>query len=186
MYIAAISALVFLVMAFEQKSTVGVYQTTQDSLISYIDSLQHVDTGPRDLKQERDSLVLSLAQELQVPPTLALAIARVENPRADSMAISPRGAVGLMQVRAPGAMETSTARVHRRELVERICGDQSLLFERMCNIRVGLMILKDYLRQHDGDWDKAQRAYNGALHFRTAGDRYVAKVQTELDKLEID
>ncbi len=137
-----------------------------NSLSAVIDSLeQELSLRPRDMRVERDSLVAWEARQLGVPAMLAIAVAQVENPRADSTAVSRRGAVGLMQVMAG---------VHL-PLIRRECRNRHIV-ERRCNIRVGLLILRSYYDSL-GTWEQALRAYNGALDYRSAGDRYVASVE---------
>ncbi len=137
-----------------------------NSLVTVIDSLeQELSLRPRDLRAERDSLVAWEARQLGVPAVLALAVAQVENPRADSTAVSRRGAVGLMQVMAGMHLP----------LIRRECRNRHIV-ERRCNIRVGLIILRSYYDSL-GTWEQALRAYNGALDYVSAGDRYVASVE---------
>lgn len=141
---------------------------------------------PPDPFQERDSMVVRIAREIGIDPILALAVAYVENPEADSTAVSRAGAVGLMQVMSPDALTARGNREaarHRTNLITRVCGSVDRLVERSCNIRVGLLIYRDYLIQYDGNERLALVAYNGALAYPRAAARYVAAVRSHVDRL---
>jgi len=140
---------------------------------------------PPDPIVERDSMVVRIARELDLDPVLALAVAYVENPGADSAAVSRAGAVGLMQVMTPAALERRgnvTAAMHRTALIVRVCGRPERIVQRACNVRVGLLIYKDYLRAY-GDERRALVAYNGALAYPRAAARYVAAVRAHAERI---
>jgi soluble lytic murein transglycosylase-like protein len=84
---------------------------------------------------------------LALPPDLVMAMIDVES-RFDTWAVSPAGAVGLMQVMPfwPGQLGV------RNELV-RIAP----------NIRMGCEILRFYLREEHLDWVRALARYNGSV-----------------------
>jgi soluble lytic murein transglycosylase-like protein len=84
---------------------------------------------------------------LQLPPDLVLALIEVES-RFDSWAVSPAGAVGLMQVMP----------FWPREL-----GVQNQLVRVAPNIRMGCEILRYYLRAEHHDWTRALARYNGSV-----------------------
>jgi soluble lytic murein transglycosylase-like protein len=84
---------------------------------------------------------------LQLPPDLVLALIDVES-RFDSWAVSPAGAVGLMQVMP----------FWPREL-----GVQNQLVRVAPNIRMGCEILRYYLRAEHHDWTRALARYNGSV-----------------------
>ena len=84
---------------------------------------------------------------LQLPPDLVLALIDVES-RFDRWAVSPVGAVGLMQVMP----------FWPREL-----GVQNQLVRVEPNIRMGCEILRYYLRAENRNWSRALARYNGSL-----------------------
>lgn len=98
---------------------------------------------------ERDSIVAQAARDVGVPPALAVAVSHVENWTGDSLAISPRGAVGLMQV-------LPRFWAHTFDLD---CGAAPLL-ARAKNACVGVHVLA-YEFQRFGTWGPALRAYGG-------------------------
>jgi soluble lytic murein transglycosylase-like protein len=83
---------------------------------------------------------------LQLPPDLVLALIEVES-RFDPWAVSPAGAVGLMQVMP----------FWPREL-----GVQNQLVRVAPNIRMGCEILRYYLRAENRNWSRALARYNGS------------------------
>lgn len=143
------------------------------------DALQEaLELRPRNLRVERDSMVVRSAIRLGVDPQLALAIAHVENGAADSTAVSSAGAVGIMQVMPPAALARrgdEAGAVSRERLIRNVCGDARLIV-RQCNVDVGLIIFRDYLRVHQNE-ERALAAYNGALRYPSAADRYVSLVR---------
>jgi len=84
---------------------------------------------------------------LALPPDLVLALIDVES-RFDTWAVSPAGAVGLMQVMP----------FWPREL-----GVQNQLVRIAPNIRMGCEILRFYLRAEHMNWTRALARYNGSL-----------------------
>ncbi len=84
---------------------------------------------------------------LQIPPDLVLALMEVES-RFDRWAVSPAGAVGLMQVMP----------FWPREL-----GVQNQLVKIAPNIRMGCEILRYYLRAEHRNWSLALARYNGSV-----------------------
>jgi soluble lytic murein transglycosylase-like protein len=84
---------------------------------------------------------------LPIPPDLVLALIEVES-RFDPWAVSPAGAVGLMQVMPfwPQAL-----------------GVQNQLVRVAPNIRMGCEILRYYLRAEHHDWTRALARYNGSI-----------------------
>jgi len=83
---------------------------------------------------------------LPLPPDLVLSMIDVES-RFDPWAVSPAGAVGLMQVMP----------FWPREL-----GLQNQLVRVAPNIRMGCEILRFYLRVEHHDWPRALARYNGS------------------------
>ena len=84
---------------------------------------------------------------LPLPPDLVLALIEVES-RFDRWAVSPAGAVGLMQVMP----------FWPREL-----GVQNQLVRVAPNIRIGCEILRYYLRAENRNWPRALARYNGSV-----------------------
>ena len=84
---------------------------------------------------------------LQLPPDLILALMEVES-RFDPWAVSPAGAVGLMQV---------------MPFWPRQLGVQNQLVRVAPNIRMGCEILRYYLRVENHDWTRALARYNGSV-----------------------
>jgi soluble lytic murein transglycosylase-like protein len=84
---------------------------------------------------------------LQIPPDLVLALMEVES-RFDRWAVSPAGAVGLMQVMP----------FWPREL-----GVQNQLVKVAPNIRMGCEILRYYVRAENRNWTRALARYNGSV-----------------------
>ena len=84
---------------------------------------------------------------LELPPDLVLALIEVES-RFDPWAVSPAGAVGLMQVMP----------FWPREL-----GVQNQLVRVAPNIRMGCEILRYYLRAEHRNWMRALARYNGSV-----------------------
>jgi soluble lytic murein transglycosylase-like protein len=83
---------------------------------------------------------------LQLPPDLVLAMIEVES-RFDRWAVSPAGAVGLMQV---------------MPFWPRQLGVQNQLVRIAPNIRMGCEILRYYLRAENRNWSRALARYNGS------------------------
>jgi soluble lytic murein transglycosylase-like protein len=84
--------------------------------------------------------------KLKLPPDLVLALIEVES-RFDPWAVSPAGAVGLMQV---------------MPFWPRQLGVQNQLVRSAPNIRMGCEILRYYLRVERGNWSRALARYNGS------------------------
>lgn len=84
---------------------------------------------------------------LQLPPDLILALIEVES-RFDPWAVSPAGAVGLMQV---------------MPFWPRQLGVQNQLVRVAPNIRMGCEILRYYLRVENHNWTRALARYNGSV-----------------------
>jgi soluble lytic murein transglycosylase-like protein len=84
---------------------------------------------------------------LALPPDLVLALIEVES-RFDAWAVSPAGAVGLMQV---------------MPFWPRQLGVQNQLVRVAPNIRMGCEILRYYLRAEHMNWTRALARYNGSV-----------------------
>lgn len=119
---------------------------------------------PPSMSDQRDSIVAQEARRAGVSVALALDVSHVENTGGDSMAVSKRGAVGIMQV-LPSYWQ------HKFE-DECDCGS---LFLRRRNACVGVHVLGGYLQQYK-TVAQALRAYHGSLRFPAAGEKYIAQV----------
>ncbi len=84
---------------------------------------------------------------LELPPDLVLALIEVES-RFDAYAVSPAGAVGLMQVMPFWPHEL---------------GAQNQLVRVAPNIRMGCEILRYYLLVENRNWARALARYNGSV-----------------------
>jgi soluble lytic murein transglycosylase-like protein len=84
---------------------------------------------------------------MQLPPDLVLALIEVES-RFDRWAVSPAGAVGLMQVMPFWPQQL---------------GVQNQLVRVAPNIRMGCEILRYYLRAENHNWSRALARYNGSV-----------------------
>jgi soluble lytic murein transglycosylase-like protein len=84
---------------------------------------------------------------LALPPDLVMAMIDVES-RFDTWAVSPAGAVGLMQV---------------MPFWPRQLGVQNELVRIAPNIRMGCEILRFYLREEHLNWARALARYNGSV-----------------------
>jgi soluble lytic murein transglycosylase-like protein len=93
-------------------------------------------------------LVYTEAQRHNLMPELVLAVIDVES-RFDPLALSSKGAMGLMQVMPFWAAELGA-----------MVGD---LFDIPTNIRFGCAILRQYLERERGDLLPALQRYNGSL-----------------------
>ena len=111
------------------------------------------------------SRLRAIARELGLAPRLALGMAQVES-GFDHGAVSPRGAIGVLQV------------------TPRLAGEhfeiaRELLFDPEVNIRVGLLHMKSLLERFDDNLDLSLAAYNaGAKRVVHAGYRVPAIPET--------
>lgn len=93
--------------------------------------------------KEINNLVKNIASDYQVDPDLVKAVIRAES-SFDSFAVSPKGAVGLMQL-----MPGTAARFY----VENA-------FDPEQNIKAGVLYLKELLNLYNGNLDYSLAAYN--------------------------
>lgn len=106
-------------------------------------------------RPETDALAESifiLAQRHRLDPQIVLAVMHVES-RFNAFALSPVGAMGLMQVMPATGEELAT------QLGVRWRGAQTL-FDPMVNLRLGVAYLKQLENRYDGDMAIALAAYN--------------------------
>lgn len=105
----------------------------------------------RTLSQERDSIVRAEALRAGVPPGLAVAVSHVEDTSGDSLALSSRGAVGIMQV-----LPTYWLDAFKDE-----CYGGRSLFDRARNACVGVRILALYHTRYR-TWTNTFCHYHGS------------------------
>jgi soluble lytic murein transglycosylase-like protein len=101
------------------------------------------------------------ARRVDVPPELVLAVMDVES-RFDRYAVSPAGAVGLMQVMPFWPRELGMS----NEQLVRIPD----------NVRMGTTILGYYLRKERGNYLRALQRYNGSLGRPTYSDLVIDRL----------
>jgi soluble lytic murein transglycosylase-like protein len=87
-----------------------------------------------------------IALEVGVAPGLALSMAKVES-KFDHKAVSPRGAIGVLQVMPQMAWEAYEVPAEK-------------LFDPEVNIRIGLTFMKSLLQRFDHNVDLSLAAYN--------------------------
>lgn len=110
------------------------------------------------------------AREIKIDPLLILAVMAIEsglNPFAES----PMGAQGLMQV---------MSKVHHEKFQD--MGGLQAALNPVANIRVGSLILKDYVTR-GGSVEAGLKSYVGAAAFET-DDGYGSRVMAEYRKLQ--
>jgi len=105
--------------------------------------LQHPGTAKLSLIERR---LTKIAREVGIAPGLALSMAKVES-RFDHNAVSPRGAIGVLQVMPHVAWEGYEVSAEK-------------LFDPEVNIRVGLTFMKSLLLRFDHNVDLSLAAYN--------------------------
>ena len=106
----------------------------------------------------------AVGEKVRMDPTLILAVMAIES-RFNPYAQSPVGAQGLMQV---------LTRVHTDKYAA--AGGQSAAFDPLTNLRVGVKVLQDCVKQA-GSIEGGLRLYVGAV--TTDGSDYINKVMSE-------
>lgn len=104
-------------------------------------------------------IILEEAANSRVPPSLALALARVESNFAPR-ALSPAGARGVMQLMPKTARDVFGVR-------------EDELWNPRLNIQLGLGYLEQLYDQYGGRWDLALSHYNGGTLAGGAGARAI-------------
>lgn len=117
------------------------------------------------LPLSRDSIVALEAKRAGVPAGLAVAVSHVEDTSGDSLALSQRGAVGIMQV-----LPTYWLKAWPDE-----CYGARSLFDQRRNACVGVRVLALY-KQKYGSWHSALCAYHGSLALPGVCREYVEAV----------
>ncbi|MDQ9169743.1 transglycosylase SLT domain-containing protein [Oxalobacteraceae bacterium R-40] len=116
------------------------------------------------------SAAYSTAKEIKIDPLLILAVMAIES-RFNPFAESPVGAQGLMQV---------MSKVHKEKFEDH--GGVKAALNPVANIKVGSLILKDYVRR-GGSVEAGLKMYVGAAAFETDSG-YGSKVLAEYQKLK--
>lgn len=117
------------------------------------DALEDLEAANRALIERR---LRKIAREVGIAPRLALSMAKVES-RFDHKAVSPKGAIGVLQVMPNMAWEEYEVSAEK-------------LFDPDVNIRIGLTFMKSLLRRFDHNLDLSLAAYNaGAAKVVEAG-----------------
>ena len=107
------------------------------------EALQDLEAANRALIERR---LRNIARELGIAPRLALSMAKVES-RFDHKAVSPKGAIGVLQVMPHVAWEGYEVPAEK-------------LFDPDVNIRIGLTFMKSLLQRFDHNVDLSLAAYN--------------------------
>jgi len=127
------------------------------------DALEGLEGANRALIERR---LRRIALEVGVSPGLALSMAKVES-KFDHKAVSPKGAIGVLQIMPWVAWEGYEVPAER-------------LFDPEVNIRVGLTFMKSLLRRFDHNLDLSLAAYNaGPTRVVDAGYQVPAIRQTQ-------
>jgi soluble lytic murein transglycosylase-like protein len=121
-----------------------------------------------DATEQMVSVAYSAAHEVGLDPLVLLAVISVES-RFNPIAQSLMGARGLMQI---------IPRYHRAKLVE--LGGEAALWDPEANIRVGALILQEYVAR-TGTLEAGLQYYNGA--FSDGRAQYSQKVMSERARL---
>ncbi len=114
------------------------------SSILFISALSAIlSAGQEDLKAKYDPIIQRLAAKHGVPADLVHAVIKAES-NYDQFAVSPKGAIGLMQLMPETAMKY---------------GVKNLL-DPEDNIEGGIKYLRDLIKQYHGDRNLVLAAYN--------------------------
>jgi soluble lytic murein transglycosylase-like protein len=140
---------------------------SQVNLVSFIAKKYSVELNDA---QEFVFQAFVAASEIRVDPLLVLAVMSIES-NFDPDARSPVGAQGLMQV---------LTRVHKEKFIP--FGGHKNAYDPVANIRVGTLILKQYIGMAGGSLEGALKYYVGAAFHATDGG-YGYKVLSERERL---
>jgi soluble lytic murein transglycosylase-like protein len=117
--------------------------------------------GNSDERTEILEQVQCEAKRLQIPPALVMAVIDVES-QFNRWAVSPAGAVGLMQVMPFWPRKLGM--------------ENSQLVKIPHNIHIGCTILKYYLEREKGNYTKALARYNGSPGRRNYADKVLMRL----------
>lgn len=130
-----------------------------------------------DPKSKYDDIIATLSREHRVPPTLVHSIIKAES-NYDPWAISPKGALGLMQLMPETAIQYKVNNV----------------FDPKQNIEGGIKYLVDLIRLYDSNTEHVLAAYNagqeaikryGGIPPYRETKNYIKKVMTSYSKSTI-
>jgi soluble lytic murein transglycosylase-like protein len=153
-------------LSAEEKALMGT-KKQQDAVTNWLSKRYRV---AGDATNMLVSTAYLTAREIKLDPLLILAVMAIEsglNPFAES----PMGAQGLMQV---------MSKVHTDKFQE--MGGVQAALNPVANIRVGALILKDYVSK-GGSVEAGLKSYVGAGAFET-DDGYGSKVMAEYSRLK--
>ena len=103
-------------------------------------------------------LVVETALDKNVPPSLALAVAKVES-NFDSRALSPAGARGVMQIMPKTAKDEFGV-------------EEDELWDAETNVRLGVRFLKELHHMYGERWELALSHYNGGSLNRSGANAH--------------
>lgn len=152
--------------AAEEKALVGS-RKQQEWVTSWLSKRYRV---ANDATNMLVSTAYMTAREIKIDPLLILAVMAIES-RFNPFAESPVGAQGLMQV---------MSKVHHEKFQE--MGGVQAALNPVANIRVGSLILKDYVTR-GGSVEAGLKTYVGAAAFET-DDGYGSRVMAEYKRLK--
>lgn len=153
-------------LSAEEKALMGT-KKQQDAVTNWLSKRYRVASDATNMLVSTAYLT---AREIKLDPLLILAVMAIEsglNPFAES----PMGAQGLMQV---------MSKVHTDKFQE--MGGVQAALNPVANIRVGALILKDYVSK-GGSVEAGLKSYVGAGAFET-DDGYGSKVMAEYSRLK--
>lgn len=116
-------------------------------------SLAMLSPAEASMRADMRRLVVEEAMNSHVPPSLAMAVAKVESDF-QPKALSTAGARGVMQIMPATAM--GEYGVHAGEL-----------WNARLNVQLGIDFLEQLIARYDGRWDLALSHYNGGSVMRT-------------------
>lgn len=143
-------------------------QVQYDRLVSFL--AEHYKRPRSQVEAIVDETVVH-AQSKDIDPLLFLALISVES-NFNPNAVSPKGAVGLVQVMP----------VYHKKKIQAIQKSGKKPTDIRENIKMGLSILSEYRSLHKGDMRKALLSYNGSL--RDKKGRYASKIMAEHRRFE--
>ncbi len=145
-----------------RSSVIGATVATIAALAMMVGQAQaNVGAGPS--RGEVKRMIVQEAEVTQVPPALALALAKVESDF-QANALSSAGARGVMQIMPKTAIDEYGI-------------DPDELWDPRLNIQIGIHYLESLRQRYGGRWDLALSHYNGGT-LRGAGGAAVAHSYT--------
>ncbi|HJP22544.1 MAG TPA: lytic transglycosylase domain-containing protein [Alphaproteobacteria bacterium] len=112
--------------------------------------------GPQPSRSEVKRMIVQEAEVTQVPPALALALAKVESDF-QANALSSAGARGVMQIMPQTAIDEYGV-------------DPDELWDARLNIQIGIHYLESLRQRYGGRWELALSHYNGGTLKGSGGD----------------